>query len=190
MISISRSLPALFCALAFIAGASPARSTILTATAPLASPPVTVTSGNPLPVAFDFGQSFTNITFAQFQLTFSGDLLDPNEMWFINAVGGQVNLTSLSQSTAKLNISVGNTGFYTDLLDGTFSDTLTAQDWFTTSSFGLASIALQIDATPVSVAEPASFVLLGVGLAGLAWVRRRAGKGAAGAAPPLAVPCG
>jgi hypothetical protein len=189
MTSIHRPLLAMLCAVAFMIGASPARSTVFTATAPLSSPPVTVTSSNPLPVAFDFGQSFASISFVQFQLTFSGDLWDPDELWFISSVGGQVNLGGISQSGAKLNISPSNTAFYTDLLDGTFSDNLTAQDWFTTSSFGLANIAIEIDAIPLAVAEPASLVLLAGGLAGLARVRRR---GTAGASPPLAakqIPC-
>lgn len=174
MISIRRTLPALLCALAVIAGASPARSTVFTDFAPLVSPPVAVTSGSPLPISFDFGQSFANITFVQFQLTFSGDLWDPDEMWFISAAGGQVNLGGLSQSVAKLNINPANTALYTDLLDGKFSDTLEAQNWFTTSSFALASIALQIDATPLAaVPEPAALALFAGGLAGLARLRRQ-----------------
>lgn len=173
MISISRPLPALFCALAFVVGAAPARSTVFTEFAPLVSPPVTVTSGTPLPVSFDFGQSFASISFAQFTLTFSGNLLDPDEMWFLDNVGGQVNLSGVPQPVVKLNPNLGNIAFYTDLLDGTFSGSLTAQDWFTTSSWDLASISLQIDATPVSVAEPASLVLLAGGLAGFAIIRRR-----------------
>ena len=173
MISISRSLPALFCAVALTIGASPARSTVFTEFAPLVSPPVTVTNGSPLPVSFDFGQSFASISFAQFTLTFSGNLFDPDEGWFLDKVGGQVNVSGLSQSVRKLNPNGGNTAFYTDLLDGKFSDILSTIDWSTTSSWDLASISLQIDAIPASVTEPASFVLLAAGLASLAVVRRR-----------------
>jgi len=185
MISISRSLLAAFFASALIIGASPARSAVFTTNAPLSSPPVTMTTNNPLPVAFDFGQSFASISFVQFQLTFSGDLLDVDEMWFIPAIGGQVNLNGPSQSTAKLNVSPSNVAFYADLLDGTFSDDLTAPNWFTTSSFGLASIAIEIDAIPV--AEPASLALLAGGLVGFARLRRRADRGTKSASPLLAV---
>jgi hypothetical protein len=171
MISISRSLPALFCALALVIGTSPARAVVLTATAPIASPPVTVTSASPLPVVFDFGQSFASVTFAQFTLAFSGDLLDPDEMWFMSKAGGQVNLSGMSQSGAKLNVLAPT--LLADLLDGTFSDNLTALDWYTISSFGLASISLLIDATPLSVFEPASLALFAAGLVGLVQVRRR-----------------
>jgi hypothetical protein len=173
MISVSRLLPALFCALALVAGASPARSTVFTEFAPLVSPPVTVTSGSSLPVSFDFGQSFASISFAQFTLTFSGNLFDPDETWFLDKIGGQVNVSGASQSVRKFNPNSGNTAFYTDLLDGKFSDTLYTSDWYNTSSWNLASISLQIDAIPASVTEPASLALLAAGLASLAVVRRR-----------------
>ena len=173
MHSTSRLLPALFCALALVIGTSPARSTVFTEFAPLVSPPVTVTSGSPLAVSFDFGQSFASISFAQFTLTFSGNLFDPDETWFLEKVGGQVNVSGVSQSVRKLNPNSGNTAFYTDLIDGKLSDTLYTSDWYNTSSWGLASISLQIDAIPASVTEPASLVLLAAGLASLTVVRRR-----------------
>ena len=171
MTSLHRPLLALFCGIIFMIGTAPAHSTVFTANATLSSPPVTVTGNNPLPVSFDFGQSFASITFAQFQLTFSGDLWDPDEIWFLDNVGGQENMSGQSQTGAKLNPS--SPAFFTDLLDGTFSGELTTLDWFTTTSYGLASIALQIDATPVGVAEPASFALLAGGLVGIVRLRRR-----------------
>jgi hypothetical protein len=173
MLSIGRSLPALFCALAFIVGASPARSLVLTTTAPLSSPPVTVTSSNPLPVAFDFGQDFASVTSAHLSLTFAADLWDPNEIWFLDGVGGQENLGGISQSVANLNVNSGNAAFFADLLDGTFSANITGLDWDTTTSFGLASISLQIDAAPLSVFEPGSLALFAAGLTTLVGVRRR-----------------
>jgi hypothetical protein len=191
MTSSRRPFLALFSGLAFMIGVSPAGSVVLTDSAPLVSPPVTVTSSNPLLVAFDFGQSFASVISASFSLTFAGDLWDINDLWFLDGVGGQVNLGGPSSSVAHLNISPSNTAFYADLLDGTFSTNLTGLDFFTTTSFGLASIALQIDAIPLAVAEPASLALLAGGLAGLARVRRRA-HGMAGASLPPAIkrtPC-
>jgi len=173
MMSIRGSLFALLCSLAFMTDASPARSLVLTDAAPLSSPPVTVTNNNSVPLVFDFGQSFASVTSISFLLTFAGDLWDPNEMWTLNGVGGQINVSGVSRSSTILSVNPASTSIFADLLDGTFSTDITAQNRSTNSSFGLASVSLRIDATPLSVLEPASLALFAAGLVSIAGVRRR-----------------
>jgi hypothetical protein len=178
MTSTSRSLLALFCGLALMIGTSPVRSAIFADTAPLGSPPVTVTNSTPFLLVFDFGQSFASVSSVQLSLTFAGDLWDPGEGWFVDGYGGQQNVTGVSKSSTQLNINAGgNPLLFADLLDGKFSANINADLWAPGTMFGLAGAQLLVDAMPASVVEPASLGLFAAGIASFAAARRHRNRG-------------
>ena len=122
---------------------------------------------------YDLGAQFSSVTSACFSSSFSGNLWDPHEAYFISGVGGQINNSPFSSSFASMCANPAN---FAQFLSGSGS-----LQYYSDGEFGapgasmtLTDLTLTVTGTEVSNApEPGSLALFGSGLVSLGAILRR-----------------
>jgi hypothetical protein len=151
-----------------------ANATTITVTASFSGGyPQSITAAH-TPFTLNFGTQFTSITSATFSSTFSGDLWDPGELYAIDAVGGQVNLTPFSSSIGTMSLNLSNTSTVAALETGSVTFHYYMDYWNgQTGTVTLSNLTATITGEAADpVPEPCSALLLVPGLM-IYWKRGR-----------------
>ena len=144
---------------------APVRGEILTAEAVLSHSDLSVVQ--PISFSVDFGVTFSSVQAVSHEAFWVADGFGPSEGITYSGLGGYDQLVNTVSSRLLTFNEQLHPDVMAEFLDGTFSGTITASTSFPTTTVTYDRLVFVIDGTVASVPEPASVLLLFVGLLGL-----------------------